>query len=317
MKLAIIIVNWNVRELLLACLDSIAREVADSELEAEIWVVDNASEDGSAAAVRERFPNVRLLASKKNLGFAGGNNAALKELGFPGGSDLPEAVLLLNPDTVVKPGAFRALLAILADQPRAGIVGPQLQNSDGSFQHGAFAFPGLWQLAIELLPSCFRFNETRWNGRYPREWYRTDKPFAIGHPLGAAFLIRGETIKEIGLMDESYELYCEEVDWALRAKRAGWQAYCAPAAKIVHFAGQSTAQIRHEAAIRLWRSRYRFYHQHYSPLKVWLAGRVIDSGMNLQARQLRRQIAEGAVDKLEGAARLDTLEQIRRIWQKG
>src|SRR5688572_11561560 len=153
MNLAVIIVNWNVCDLLAACLRSVEADLAESGLSGQIWVVDNASLDGSVAMLRRDFPAAQLLASETNLGFAGANNAALRALGFEnGGSDLPEAVLLLNPDTLIQPGALLTLYRFLQANPRAGIAGARLVYGDGSFQHGAFDFPGLWQLAIELLP---------------------------------------------------------------------------------------------------------------------------------------------------------------------
>lgn len=160
-SLAIIIVNWNVRDMLAACLRSIQADLNASQLAGQIWVVDNASTDGSVAMLRRDFPQIQLIASDKNLGFAGGNNAALRAIGFDpsptpsphGGRELlPEAVLLLNPDTEVQPGALAALYNFLKNNPRVGIAGARLVYRDGSFQHSVFAFPGLWQLAIDLLP---------------------------------------------------------------------------------------------------------------------------------------------------------------------
>ncbi len=140
-KLAIVIVNWNVRELLRACLKAVYADLAASEMEAQVWVVDNASQDGSPKMVQINFPQVHLMVSQKNLGFAGGNNLALREMG-----DLipPRYVWLLNPDTEVHPGTARTLMDFMNDHPLAGVAGARLFYGDGRFQHSAFGFPGLW-----------------------------------------------------------------------------------------------------------------------------------------------------------------------------
>jgi hypothetical protein len=301
-QLAIIIVSWNVKDLLRDCLNSTLADLAAGDLTAEVWVVDSASTDGSAEMVRAEFPTVKLIASRENLGFTGGNNTALRALGFPQQrADQPEAVLLLNPDTLVRPGALKSMLAFMLARPEVGIVGANLSYGDGGFQHGAYAFPGLWQLAIELFPLPGRLYESRLNGRYPRKRYTTSRPFPIDHPLGAAMMVRAEAIRQVGLLDESYWLYVEEVDWAWRIKSAGWLAYCVPTARIVHFGGQSTSQIKGESFINLWRSRYRFYDRYYGRLRFRLAGLLVQLGM---ARKMKEQpeLAE-------------TFRTVQKIWR--
>lgn len=314
--LAVIIVNWNVRDLLRACLRSVYAELDRAAPGAGVWVVDNASGDGSVEMVRREFPQVHLLASEENLGFAAGNNLALRALGFGQGAaeGCPAAVLLLNPDTELLPGALPALLDGLQQHPRAGIVGPQLQYGDGRFQHSAFDFPGLWQVAIELLPCPGRLHESRLNGRYPRRWYEAGEPFPIGHPLGAAMLVRREAIWQAGLLDESFFMYAEEVDWSLRLRAAGWQAFCVPRARVVHHAGQSTGQLRVESFVNLWRSRKRLYRRHYGRLKVWLTRRLVLAGMGRLARLARIEAARGGIAAEELARRLDAYRRVRQIW---
>jgi hypothetical protein len=316
--LAIIIVNWNVRDLLAGCLRSVEADLARSRLAAQVWVVDNASTDGSVEMLRRDFPQVKLIASPRNLGFAAGNNAALRALGFDASApeaNLPALALLLNPDTVVQPGALLTLVEFMQATPAAGLVGPRLEFGDGSFQHGAFAWPGLWQLAIELLPLPGRLVESRLNGRYPRALYQAGQPFRVGHPLGAAMGVRGEAIRQVGLLDEQFHMYAEEVDWAKRLTAAGWQAYCVPAAVVTHFGGQSTGQIHAASFINLWASRYKFYYKHYSRLKVWLATRLVQAGMARRARQDTRQAAQGSLSTTNLTERLRCYEQVAQIWQ--
>lgn len=317
--LAVIIVNWNVADLLAACLRSVLADLAASRLAGQVWVVDNASTDGSVDLLRRDFPGVRLIASEKNLGFAGGNNAALRAMGFPGrdepAPDLPAAVLLLNPDTEVHPGALAALAGFLQSHPRAGIAGARLVYGDGSFQHSVFAFPGLWQLAIELLPLPGRLAESRLNGRYPRLLYESGRPFRVGHPLGAALCARREAIQQAGLLDEGYPMYVEEVDWSRRIASAGWEAYCVPEAVVTHLGGQSTGQARLESFINLWAGRYRFYRRSYHPVKVWLAGWIVRLGMQRKAAGDLEAAGRGDLSRAELAGRALAYRQVIDIWQ--
>ncbi len=304
--LAVVIVNWKVPDLLRACLQALYSQLEGAGLGAEVWVVDNASGDGSVDMVRAEFPQARLIASQENLGFAGGNNLALRRiLAQP---EPPRHVLLLNPDAEVQPGALRALLDFMDRTPRAGVAGAQLAYGDGRFQHGAFEFPGLWQIVIDLWPVPARLWESRLNGRYPRAWYQADEPFPIGHPLGAAMLVRRQTIQEVGLLDEGFHMYCEEIDWCWRIQRAGWDIYCVPRARVIHHAGQSTAQIRVASFINLWCSRRRLYAKHYRRLKRWLAVALVKAGLAWQKRRVRRRMARGEVVAEQGLAQLEAYQ---------
>ena len=186
---------------------------------------------------------------------------------------------------------------------------------DGSFQHGAFGFPGLWQLAIELLPLPGRLVESRFNGRYPRKRYAEGKPFEIGHPLGAAMLVRKEAIEQVGLLDEQYHMYVEEVDWSKRIVSAGWKAYCVPTAIITHFGGQSTGQIKMNSFINLWTSRYRFYKTHYGAFKFGIAQQIVKIGMHRKVKQDEVTAANGQLSKEELSERLAGYRQVIDIWQ--
>lgn len=277
--LAVVTVTWNVRDLALGCLRSVYDDLAGSQLDGQVYVVDNASSDGTAGAIRSAFPQAHLIEPGENLGFAGGNNLALRSMGFPGGENLPSLVLLLNPDTLLRPGALRALIDGM-EAADAGLAGARLVYGDGSFQHSAFAFPGLAQLLVDLFPMPGRLHESRINGRYPRRLYQSTRPFAVDHPLGATFMLRREVIAQTGLFDEQFHLYCEEVDWAMRIRAAGWKAVCVPSAEVVHFGGQSTTQVRPQSVINLWTARLRLYGKHYPPLKRALAILMVRAGMN-------------------------------------
>lgn len=304
--LGVVIVSWNVRELLARCLSSLFADLNASHLDARVIVVDNASRDGTPEMIRAQFPRVELIARDDNLGFAGGNNLGLRALGLPhphpdltvtppplptvsvgrgGGVGGEGEVLLLNPDTEVRPGAIKTLLDTLYSHPESAIVTARLSYGDGSFQHSAFHFPGLGQLTIDLFPVPGRFYESRLNGRYSRRLFESNQPFEIDTPLGAVMLLRREAIEQVGIFDEGFALYCEEIDWAARFKEAGWKNLCAPAAHIVHHSGKSTSQVQVESFIKLWASRYRLHTKHPQFAPLWLARRIVIAGMKRKMRE--------------------------------
>lgn len=319
--LAVIIVSWNTRVLTLDGLRTLCQDLDANGPSADIWVVDNASSDGSAEAIQAHFPAVHLLRTESNVGFAAGNNLALRQLGFsdqPGTAlqtNCPRAVYLLNPDTRTHPGATRLLYDALFTLPRAGVVGAQLEYADGSFQHGAFMFPGLLQLIIDLFPVPARLTETRLNGRYPRARYHVGVPFRVGHTLGASMMLRAEAIAQTGLFDEQYFMYCEEIDWSLRIRRAGWEIYTIPAARVTHLAGQSTGQIRPQSFINLWRSRLRLYTKHHSPVTRALARLIVRLGMHWQIWRARRAHTAGTLSSEECHALVEAYRSVGRLWK--
>jgi N-acetylglucosaminyl-diphospho-decaprenol L-rhamnosyltransferase len=299
--LALLIVNWNVRELLHTCLTSVCNDLAGSGLDGEVWVVDNASRDGSCEMVRAEFPQVRLIASPENVGFAGGNNLALRQMGA---AAPPNNVMLLNPDTKLQRGALRTLFDFLVEHRGVGVVGARLFYADGGFQHSAFGFPGLWQILFDLFPLPSRLYDTRLNGRYPRAWYERQEPFPVDHPLGAAMMIRWEVIAQVGPFDEGFHMYCEEIDWCARIKQAGWKIYCVPRARVMHYEGQSTRQIRQESFVNLWHSRRRLYDKHYGPAKNWLARHLVRAGMRYRTQATRREEKRGELTAGEALSRI-------------
>lgn len=312
MDLAIIIVSYNTRELLRACLESVFASLSSSpELNAGVWVVDNASADGSAAMVRDTFAAVHLIALSDNLGFSAGNNLALRALGFqPAGRELvhsgqlalpddpsltphepPRHVLLLNSDTEVQDDALARLVAFLDATPRAGACGPQLLYPDGRFQHGAFRFPGLAQTTLDLFPPPGRLDaalmDSLLNGRYPRRLIEVGEPFPVDFVLGASLVARGAAIRQAGLLDEGYFMYCEEMDWQQRMARMGWEVYCVPATRVVHHGGASTSQFRAAMFTVLWQSRLRYFARYHGTTYNRLLRALIRAGMSAEAGRAR------------------------------
>ena len=308
MDLGIIVVSYNTREVTCNTLAAAYAAAAASRLEAHIWVVDNASSDGSPDEVRRRFPQATLIASNANLGFAGGNNVALRAiaaLDCP-----PRYVLLLNSDTRAVPDSLGHMVSFLDAYPRVGVAGAQLLYGDGSFQHGAFHFPTLWMTLFDFWPLHNRLADSWLNGRYPPSRYATGQPFAIDHPLGAALMLRWDAFEAVGPLDEGFFMYCEEIDWCLRAKRAGWAIYCVPRARVIHLAGQSTRQFRETMVLALWRSRFRLFDKHYSRAYRWAVRRIVRAGLAAEARRVRRALRRGEMDPDEAERRLATYRAV-------
>lgn len=253
MDLSVIVVSYNTAALLERCLTSILAHAAAGM---EVLVVDNASSDVSATLVRERFPAVTLIANQRNVGFGAANNLALRR-------SSGRYVALVNPDCEVQGRSLAGLVRFMDDHPRAAVAGGRLRYPDGRFQHNAFRFPSLAQVILDFFPLHGWLTESRLNGRYPRAW--DGRAFQIDHPLGAFCCVRRAAIETVGVFDEGFFMYAEEVDWCYRFKQAGWEVWHCPDAFAVHHGGRSTAQWAQAMFVELHRSRLRFYHKHYAP----------------------------------------------------
>jgi N-acetylglucosaminyl-diphospho-decaprenol L-rhamnosyltransferase len=305
MDLSIIIVSYNTRELLRGCLDSVFAGLG-SGLEYEVIVVDNASADGSAGMLRDDFPRVRLLSNSKNRGFAASNNQAIRE-------SSGRYVILLNPDTVVRQGALESMTRVLEERSGTGVVGPKLLFPDGSLQHSAFTFPTLAMVFLDFFPLQDRLLNGPVNGRYRRGLYGRGEPFPIDHPLGAALMVRREVIDEVGLLDERFFMYCEEIDWCMRIKKAGWQIVCCPRAEVVHFVGQSTKQFRDDMYVELHRSRYQLYQKHYGDGFRRVARWLVFLGVSWQGLRARWAALRGQMDRGALESRLRAYREVRAL----
>lgn len=257
METSIIVVSWNTRELLEACLASVFAYPPSGEF--EVWVVENASKDGSDRMVRERFPGVKLIESKTNLGFGAANNLAIRQ-------SEGRYFLLLNPDTEVRPNALETLVNFMDKHPEAGASGPCLLNPNNSLQPSCSPVP---TLRSELL-RMFHLPGIRPDGYYAMGGWDRTRAKEVDVMLGACMLLRQEAVDKAGAFDEDFFMYSEEVDLCSRIRKAGWQLFWVPQAEVVHHGGQSTRQAASEMFITLYRSKLQYFRKHHN----WTAAPV-------------------------------------------
>jgi len=262
--LSIIIVNWNTRDLLAQCLESVgsgqSTESLISNLQSpttEVIVIDNASSDDSVPLVRERFPWVQLIENRENVGFARANNQALQVA-------TGRYLLLLNSDTVVHPGALQTLIETLKQHPEAGATGPQVLNPDGSLQNSYGSLPT--EVDEIIGPYWADFFAKPWGGLGRRLWgqrLETNTPFAVDRVSFACTMIRRTALDQVGLLDETFEFYSEDYDWFKRLKDSGWIALFCPQAVVTHHWGASSRQRSEWSLHQLYRGKRRYFTKHY------------------------------------------------------
>ncbi len=253
MDVSVIVVNWDTRDLLAQCLRSVYDTAAG--LSIEVLVVDNGSTDGSVEMVARDFPAASVIANPENVGFVRANNQALAVA-------RGRYILLLNSDAVLLPDALRLLVEFADGHRRVGIVGPQVLNPDGSFQSSYMDFPNLFG---ELLLMT-KFSKLVYGRHFPSHSpRRSQETRAVDWMQGACLMIRRETLDEIGGLDETFFMYSEEVDWCWRTRQAGWQIYYLPAARVLHWGGQSSSQAPARRRVLVYGSKLLFLAKHHGP----------------------------------------------------
>lgn len=284
---SVVVVSYNTRDLLRECLRSVFASAAAVR---EVFVVDNASADGSPAMVAAEFPAATLIPLDRNLGFAGGNNVAIRRC-------RGDRILLLNPDATVAPDTIGTLCDVMDRWPRAAVVGPRILNPDGSLQSSGYRFPTL-------------LREIRQSKRVDRLIAAVagadpepSPPVAeteVDWSDGACMLLRRAVVEAIGPLDEQYFLFNEEVDWCFNARKAGWSVVVAPQADVWHHRGQSSSNTGKGslATSLLVETRLRYYRKNHSLATALAAAAVLSLGF---VKQRHNDRSAGA--KLEGVAR--------------
>ena len=280
--IGIVVVNYNTRDRLRDCLKSLE---ASRGVSFVTFVVDNGSSDGSAAMVRAEFPRVQSIESPINGGYAYANNLALRKilaLDPP-----PSFTLLLNPDTVLPPDALAQMLAFFAAHPEAGVAGPKLVMADGKLDNACRrSFPSPELSIYHVLGLDDRFPKSKQFARYEMTFLDENQVAEVDSVVGAFMMLRTETLRQAGLLDESYFMYGEDLDLALRIKKRGWKVCYNPAVQVLHYKREAS---RHSerAPYEFWRAGYIFYRKHYAaetalPLRALIMlGLAMKGGLKL------------------------------------
>ena len=250
MKLSVVIVSYNVRNYLEQCLQSVQRALEG--IEGEVFVVDNHSDDDSVVTVREKYPWVRLIENQENLGFSKANNQAIRQ-------SQADYVLLLNPDTVVVEDTLRGVLTFMDEHPKAGGAGVMMCYEDGSkAPESRRALPTPWVAALKMLG---------FTKRYYMSHLPWDQPCRIEVISGAFCLLRHEALKTIGLLDEDFFMYGEDIDLSYRLLKGGWENWYLPYS-IIHYKGKSTQKSDYRYVHVFYQAMLIFFQKHYSHLSM-------------------------------------------------
>lgn len=270
--LSVVVVSWNTRDLLIPCLAAIGPGAAPYTV--ETILVDNASSDGSVEMVRERFPEVRVIANAENRGFTRANNQALA---IARGRFL----LLLNPDTEARPGSLATLARYLEEHSEVGACGPRLIFPDGRLQPNGRRLPSFWREFLAA-SGLRRLNPAAFESRL--EWGRKDfsRTVEVEEVSGACLMTRREVVEQVGTLDERLFMFYEEIDWCARMKAAGWKIAYVAEAEVVHHMAQSVNKAGFAVFRSFYESQYRYYRKHASP-PVWIGMRLV-SWVNLGKR---------------------------------
>ena len=269
--LSIVIVNYNVVDMLRDCLRSLGPDLA--RLRAEVFVVDNASADGSAEMVAAEFPAVELIRSPRNLGYSAGNNLALRRA-------RGRYVLLLNPDTKLPPCALVDTIAYMEAHPDVGALGPKLVRADGSLDlacRRSFPSPEVAFFRLSGLARLFPRSERL--ARYNLLHVDPDRAMDVDSVCGAFMLVRREAIDRVGLLDEAFRMYGEDLDWAYRIKQAGWRIRYHPSVVVLHYKGQSSRQRRIRSLLAFYHAMHVFYGKHYAPSRPAPFNALVHAGI--------------------------------------
>jgi GT2 family glycosyltransferase len=254
LDISVVIVGWNARHYLELCLESLVK--APPHRSMEVLVVDNASSDGTSEMIETKFPWVKLIKSSENLGFAKGNNIAIRQC-------QGRYITLVNPDVIVFPGCLDALADFLDQNPKVGNVGPRVLNPDMSMQSTCRRFPTLWNNFCSASGLATKFKNSRFFAGEHMFYFPHDLTLAVDVLVGCFSMIRREAFDVVGLLDEGLFMYGDDVDWCRRARNAGWEVVFYPGAKAIHDRGKITAPYPVRFAVAQQRSVLYYWSKHH------------------------------------------------------
>lgn len=253
-NISVVIVSWNAKKYLEQCLQSI-RSCSDASA-AEIIVVDNASTDGSHEIVRQRFSDVKLICNSSNLGFAKANNIGISQ-------SHGKYIFLINSDVVVYPNCFSSMINYMEAQQQIGVLGPRITGFDGKVQRSCMGYPSLWNSFCQAILFSTLFPRIKLFNGYELSHWAHDEVKEVDVINGCFWAIRRKAIEEIGLMDENFFMYAEDIDWCKRFNNAGWKVVYYPLAEAVHYGGASSSNAPIRFYIEMQNASLKFWSKHY------------------------------------------------------
>ena len=289
-KLTVIIVNYNVKYYVEQCLHSLRKALAG--VDAEVYVVDNHSHDGSVEYLQERFPQLNIIACMHNYGFAYANNVAIKQ-------SQSEYVLLLNPDTFVAENAIQTMLNFMDEHPQTGGIGVQMLGADGQkAMESRRGLPSPMVSFYKMSGLCARFPQSKRFGKYYLSYLLWDAPARIEVISGACMMVRREAFDKVGLLDEDYFMYGEDIDLSYRILKAGYENWYVPC-QILHYKGESTHKSSFRYVHVFYQAMLIFFRKHYRHTRFWVSlpiktaiyFKALTALLSIQTRVLRRALA--------------------------
>ncbi|MBX3278359.1 MAG: glycosyltransferase family 2 protein [Acidobacteria bacterium] len=311
--ISVLIVSFNTRDLLRKCLESLAS--ASGDVPQEIIIVDNASRDGSADMVEAEFPEVQLIRSRVNLGFAAANNLAYRQA-------RGRYIVLLNTDAFLKPGTMRRAIEHMEERPKAGLGGARLFRGDGGWQASARMFPSPLNDLLILSGLSAKYPKSRFFGRPDRTWADPLEAAEVDWAPGAFLIIRRETLERVGFFDENFFLYYEEVDLCRRIKAAGYEIWYWPDLEVIHIGGESSKTVEHlqmsktGLQLTLWRMRSAllYYRKYHGATGAW-AARIAETAWHV----VRAWKNAGSADESRRAKAAESrliIDTMKQAWRE-
>lgn len=275
MDLSISIVNHDNKECLAACLDSIYSHAPDVSF--EVTVVDNGSTDGSAEVVRRAYPQVRIIENSENRGFVRANNQGIR-------ASQGRYLLSLNNDTIIQNGTLAGLVRFMQEHPDVGACGPKVLNQDGTFQRQCRrSFPTISSSLFYFLKLHKLFPRSEFFGGYLMTPWDCDRGGEVDSVSGCCLMVRREVIENVGILDENFIMYGDDLDWCYRIKQAGWRVCYVPGVQIVHLGGQSSRRLPRRCIVLFYRAMGVFYRKHYASRHSFFVNALVYVGIWLKA----------------------------------
>jgi GT2 family glycosyltransferase len=304
---SLIIVSWNTKDMVAQCLDSLKRYAEDSSI--EIIVVDNASSDGTAECIRERFPHVRLIRNATNIGFARGNNIGIK-------LSTGKYVSLINSDVQVPQGCLEKMLEYMEQHPEIGMLGPKMVLPDGSIGPSCMRFPTVWNWFCRALALDSAVKGSRAFGDFLMTGFKYDRIADVDALTGWFWVVRRDALNQVGPLDERFFMYGEDIDWPKRFHQSGWKVVFYPEAEAIHHRAASSSQDPTRFYIEMNRASIQYFQKHHDFV------RVVGFWLTTWLHQVIRIVGYGFIYLFRSPRRSETRFKVKRsvaclLWLMG